>query len=453
MRPYVDLDRRLHTVGGGGRTRPRHVARVGLISVHTSPLSQPGAGDGGGLNVYVREVARRLARAGVEVDIFTRRTDPAQPSTQLLDTNVAVHHITAGPVGPVSKDQVANHLCAFVLALQRHATAGAHDVLHAHYWLSGWVARRLARRWDVPFVQTFHTLGVLKNATLAPGDTPEPPLRLMAEQRVARDADGILALTNGEAHLLHRTYGLSRTKLSVVPAGVDLDLFRPEAAPVATVTPPTDRAGADRWYASGGARLLFVARLQPLKGPDVAVRTLAEVRRVLPDAQLRVVGEPSGSGSGMTSPQQLRALALSLGVNDALSFEPALRQQDLADRYREADVVLVPSRSETFGLVALEAQACGTPVVAADVPGLDSVVGDGGTLVAGHDPGDHAAAVVDYLTDRARTEAASRAGVAAARRASWDRTVDGLRDAYAQAVDRHLAQDLEPAPATAKLAG
>jgi D-inositol-3-phosphate glycosyltransferase len=402
------------------------VRRIAVLSVHTSPLDQPGTGDGGGLNVSVREVASRLAARGVHVDVFTRRSDPAVPATVTMAPGVQVHHVSAGPAAAISKDEVANHLCAFVLGLRRHPTAGSHDLVHAHYWLSGWVGRRVARSWDVPLVQTFHTLGVLKNATLAPGDRPEPPLRLVAERRVATEADRVLVLTCGEARLLRRTYGLSGARLTVVPAGVDLDRFSP--APHAMRRP-------------GPPRLLFVGRLQPLKGPDVAVRTLAEVRRHLPDARLRVVGGASGAGAGSTGPDDLRALAAELGVADGIDLEPALAQADLVERYRAADVLLVPSRSETFGLVALEAQACGTPVVAADVPGLEAVVGAGGTLVPGHDPADHAAAVVRYLTDDAVARRAAEAGVASARSASWERTVDRLLAVYGDllATDEALA--------------
>jgi D-inositol-3-phosphate glycosyltransferase len=392
------------------------VSRVAVLSVHTSPLDQPGTGDGGGLNVSVREVAQRLAARGVHVDVFTRRTDPGQPATVEVAPGFEVHHLTAGPAEPLPKEEVANHLCAFVLALQRHPLAGTHDLVHGHYWLSGWVGRRVAHRWDVPLVQTFHTLGVLKNSTLAPGDRPEPPLRLIAERRVATEADRVLVLTCGEARLLHRTYGLSGSRLTVVPAGVDLDRFTP----------------ADTPRRPGPPRLLFVGRLQPLKGPDVAIRTLAEVRREVPDARLRLVGGTSGNGDGTTGPAELRALAAELGVADAVDLEPAIDQDTLVERYRDADVVLVPSRSETFGLVALEAQACGTPVVAADVPGLEAVVGDGGTLVPGHDPVDHAAAAVAFLTDADHRGRTAVAGVATARSASWERTVDRLLAVYGE---------------------
>jgi D-inositol-3-phosphate glycosyltransferase len=397
---------------------PDGLRRVALLSVHTSPLDQPGAGDGGGLNVYVREVAARLAARGVDVDVFTRAVDPAAPEVVRLPGSgpgvARVHHVVAGPVAPLDKAHQANHLCAFVLALQRHPTAGSHDLVHAHYWLSGWVGQRIAERWRVPLVQTFHTLGVLKNQTLAPGDVPEPALRLLAEERITRAADRVLVLTCGEARLLHRTYRVSGSKLTVVPAGVDLQRFSPTTA-------------ARR---PGPPRLLFVGRLQPLKGPDVALRTLAEVRRRRPDATLRIVGGASGAPSDATSPEGLRRLARELGLADAVELEPALGQAELVERYRDADVVLVPSRSETFGLVALEAQACGVPVVAADVPGLEAVVGEGGTLVGGHDPAHHAAAALRYLADGGEAARAGAAGVETAARASWERTVDRLLDVY-----------------------
>lgn len=421
---------------------PTLVRRVALLSVHTSPLDAPGTGDGGGLNVYVLEVARRLAERGVDVDVFTRRSDADQPASVAVQPGLVVHHLDVGPSRPVDKEELGNLLCAFVLALERHPTAGTHDVVHAHYWLSGWVARRVARRWDVPFVQTFHTLGVLKNATLAPGDRPEPALRLAAEERIARDADQVLVLTCGEARLLHRTYGLSGVRLTVVPAGVDLERFRPAT--------PAERAAQD----PERPMLLFAGRLQPLKGPDVAVRTLAAVRRSVPGAWLRVVGGTSGSGHGISDPQRLQALADELGVGDAVHFEAAVDQERLAAMYREAAVLLAPSRSETFGLVALEAQASGTPVVAADVPGLEAVVGAGGTLVPGHDPEDHAAAVVAYLDDPERSRRAADAGQLRAEQASWDHTADRLRRAYAQVVaDRRRAAERDEVALASGLAG
>lgn len=403
--------------------------RVALVSVHTSPLAQPGTGDGGGLNVYVRETATRLARSGVDVDVFTRRADADTPDEVTLADGVRVHTIEAGPAAPIAKNDVANYLCAFVLAMRGHRLAGVHDLMHTHYWLAGWVGRRVAPRWAIPQVHTFHTLGVMKNATLAPQDRPEPPIRLAAEKRIARDADRLLVLTCGEARLLHRAYGISGDRMAVVPAGVDLARFTPAATPRQDGRDPL---------------LLFVGRLQPLKGPDVAVEILAEVRRTHPTARLRIIGGLSGPSSRATGPDGLMRRARELGIADAVTVEPAIPQDELAKRYREADVVLVPSRSETFGLVALEAQASGVPVVAARVPGLEAVVGSGGHLVEGHDPADHARAVRMYLDDTTRAHAAGRAGRRTAERCSWDVTADRLLGAYATVLDGHS----ERAPAS-----
>jgi D-inositol-3-phosphate glycosyltransferase len=428
------------TVNGALDAELPRVRRVGLISVHTSPLDQPGAGDGGGLNVYVNEVARRMGARGVEVDVFTRRTDPSQPPTLELAPGVLLHHLDAGPAERVPKEDLATLLCPFELALARHPRLTDLEVLHAHYWLSGWVGRRIARRTGIPLVQTFHTLAALKNATLAPGDRPEGALRLVAEAEVARDADQVLVLTCGEARLFHSSFGLSGARLTVVPAGVDLDLFTP--------SPSSDASPVDAPRDRDGIELLFAGRLQPLKGPDVAVRTLAEVRRHRDDVRLRIIGGASGGSGVATSVDALTALAHELGVVEHVTFEPALPQQELAARLRAADLVLVPSRSETFGLIALEAQACGTPVVAARVPGLEVVVGGGGVLVDGHDPADHARAVLALLGDPARMAAAREAGLADAAASSWERTVDRLLDAYATVRHARMQDAAEPVAAS-----
>jgi len=399
------------------------VRRVGLISVHTTPLAQPGVGDSGGMNVAVAALARELVARGVAVDVFTRATSADLPATVTTPEGIVVHHLAVGPP-TMAKDDLASHLCAFYLALAAHPRIADLDVVHAHYWMSGWVARKLRDRLGIPFVQTFHTLARAKNDSLAPGDVPEPALRLAAEERIVADADAILAPTPAEAALLRRAYGAAASRVHIAPLGVDLDLFGPEG----------DRDAARRSL-GGGRIVLFAGRLQPLKGPDVAVRTLAALDRHLPDdgvpARLIVVGGPSGSGFGTVDPPRLAALADELGVGDRLALLAPRPQAELAALYRAADAVLMPSRSESFGLVALEAQACATPVVAAAVGGLRAVVGPGaGTLVEGYDPEDYAAALAPYLTDPDTRQAAGAAGAAFAEAHSWQRAADAALTVY-----------------------
>jgi D-inositol-3-phosphate glycosyltransferase len=429
-----------------GRPILAGMAGVGLISVHTSPLEQPGTGDSGGMNVYLAQVARRLAARGSQVHVFTRAAGADLPPTVVTDDGVAVHHLQAGPPG-LGKADLANHLCAFYLAFAAHPVPRTLDLLHAHYWMSGWVGRKARQRLGLPLVATFHTLGRVKNDTLAPGDTPEPALRLTAEDRVVADADALIAPTATEAALLRGRYGARPEAVTVVEPGVDLALFDPAQI---------DRHAA-RQALGGGRIVLFAGRLQPLKGPDLAVRTLAALDRLLPDdgipTRLVIVGGASGNGAGTVDPPALRRLAAGLGVADRVALLTARPQEELAVLYRAADAVLVPSWSESFGLVALEAQATGTPVVAADVSGLRHVLSPGsvgpgsshaspstngadapavpgGTLVAGHDPAAFAAALVPYLVDARMRAAAGAAGRRMASGRGWDRTAEGVLAVY-----------------------
>jgi D-inositol-3-phosphate glycosyltransferase len=397
--------------------------RVGLLSVHTSPLEQPGVGDSGGMNVAVTALAARLVAEGCAVDIFTRSNGEDLPPTVLAPDGYAVHHIEAGPPR-VSKAELASHLCAFYLGLAAHPALDGLALLHGHYWMSGWVGRQARRRLGLPLVQSFHTLAREKNDALAPGDTPEPALRLAAEDRIVADADALIAPTASERRLLVDRYGASPQAVHVVEPGVDLGVFRPDG----------DRNAA-RQALGGGRIVLFVGRLQPLKAPDLAVRVLPELDRLLPDdgipTRLVVVGGASGNGVGTVDPPALRRLAEDLGVADRVAFLAPRRQEELAPLYRAADAVIVPSHSESFGLVALEAQASGTPVVAADVAGLRHALADGGgTLVSGRDPAAYAAALVPYLTDAMARQRASMAAVAKAARTSWEQTGAATLEVY-----------------------
>ena len=399
---------------------PRAVA---LLSVHTSPLAQPGTGDGGGMNVFIAALASQLRARGLGVHVFTRATGVDLPATVALSDGVQVHHIEAGPP-TLRKEDLASHLCAFYLAVAAHPVLSRVQLLHGHYWMSGWVGRKLRQRYDLPLVQHFHTLAQAKDAGRVAGQASEPMLRVAAERRVIADADAVLAPTASEARLLRRHYQARHDQVHVIPPGVDLDVFRPDG----------DRAMARRDL-GGGRLLLFVGRLQPLKGPDVAIRTLAALRAHLPDdgmpTRLLIVGGASGDGHGTVDPPALRRLAADLGVADRVALLAPRPHAELAALYRAADVLLMPSRSESFGLVALEAQASGTPVVASDVGGLrDIVASGGGTLVADHDPEAFARAVTPYLASAQVRAAASARGVAGAQRFSWRCTAEQTLDVY-----------------------
>lgn len=335
-----------------------------MISLHTSPLERPGTGDAGGLNVYVVETATRLARRGVEVDIFTRATGRGQQRVELEPgLDVTVHHVPAGPLEGVPKDELPGHLCAFADDLSRHVAGlseGHYDLIHAHYWLSGQASGLTARRFDVPLVQTMHTMARVKNAALAAGDPPEPEARVTGEQDLVDAADALVANTPAEARDLVELYAAAPERVHIVPPGVALETFR-----------PGDRA-ADRraaGLAPDAVVLLFVGRIQPLKGPDVLVRAAGELVRRAPELRERLVVSVLGglSGSGLAKPEALQRLAEEEGVADLVSFGPPVSREELASRMRAADLVVVPSYNESFGLVAIEALACGTPVVAARV--------------------------------------------------------------------------------------
>lgn len=413
------------------------VRAVGLLSVHTSPLEQPGTGDSGGMNVAVLSLARRLARRGIRVEVFTRAAGDDLPAAVRVEPGLRVHHVDAGTAG-LSKDDLASHLCAFFLGMATHPALEGLDVLHGHYWMSGWVGRRLRARYGIPLVQTFHTLGRVKNLTLAAGDQPEPALRLQGEARIAAEADLVLANTHEEARLLRQLYGVQPGRVRVVPPGVDLDVFNPSI----------DRHAA-RQALGGGRVVLFAGRLQPLKAPDLAVRALAALRGLLPEdglpTRLVVVGGPSGHGQDVAGPEALHRLAAELGVAGDVAVLAPRPQHELAALYSAADAVILPSHTESFGLVALEALACGTPVVAAPVGGLPLLLaGGGGTLVAERSPEAYAAALLPYLTDARYRGRAAQAARAAATGFGWDRTADATLAAYAD-VTGALAREAEPA--------
>jgi D-inositol-3-phosphate glycosyltransferase len=413
-------------------TRPR---RVAVVSLHTSPLDQPGTGDAGGLNVYVLETSRRLAAAGVDVEIFTRAKTSSLAHTAEIEPGVRVSHLRAGPFEELPKEDLPAQMCAFSAGLLRAEAgrpAGWFDLIHSHYWLSGQVGWLASERWDVPLVHSMHTMAKVKNLELANGDRAEPQVRVIGEEQVVENASRLIANTGDEARQLIDLYSASPQAIDVVHPGVDLDVFC-----------PGDRASA---RATLGLRpdaqvLLFVGRIQPLKAPDVLLRAVARMVESDParrrDLVVAVCGGPSGSG--LDHPSALADLATSLGIADIVRFEPPNDRARLAQWYRAADATVVPSYSESFGLVAIESQACGTPVVAASVGGLRTAVADGrsGLLVPGHDP-DEWARALERMTTRERDHLAARAR-GHAEGFSWDATAQALIDSYAHAIGEHAA--------------
>jgi D-inositol-3-phosphate glycosyltransferase len=413
---------------GGGWPTPR---RIATLSVHTSPLEQPGTGDAGGMNVYIVEIAKRLAERGVEVEIFTRATAGDLPPVVEMAPGVHVRHVTAGPYEGLAKEELPAQLCAFTNGVLRAEAAhppGHYDLIHSHYWLSGQVGWLARERWGVPHVHTAHTLAKVKNRFIAAGDRPEPKARVIGEEQVVAASDRLVANTGFEAQDLITHYEADPALVSVVEPGVDLRRFRPGAVERARFGLPEH-----------GRIIAFVGRIQPLKAPDVLIAALAEMRAAGSDATLVICGGPSGSG--LERPSSLIELAATLGVTGSVVFLPPQTGDDLAALYRAADLVAVPSYNESFGLVALEAQACGTPVVAAAVGGLVTAVRDGvsGVLVDGHDPKDWAQ-VLDRLLDAPAYRHRLAAGaVAHASQFSWDRTADTLLRVYRDAVTEHRA--------------
>ena len=420
--------------------------RVAMLSVHTSPLDQPGTGDAGGMNVYVTELAHALARHGAHVEIFTRATSSAQPPVVEVADGVTVRHVAAGPFEGLDKNDLPGQLCAFtagVLRAEARHHAGWYDVVHTHYWLSGQVGWLAADRWDVPLVHTMHTLARQKNAALAPGDAPEPLGRIIGEEQVVAEADALVASTDAEAADLVRDYAADPARVHVVPPGVDLGLFSP-GVPADAGTEERDahrRAlRADLGLPTEGRLVLFAGRVQPLKAPDLLVRALGVLAdHEEPVPTLVVLGGPSGRP---TAVRELEALAYQVGVSDRVVVRPPVARAHLVDYYRAADLVAVPSHNETFGLVAAEAQASGTPVVAAAVGGLTTVVVDGesGVLVPDHNPWTWARTLADLLADDARRAALAAGARRVSERFGWDAAARRMLDVYAEATKVRAAR-------------
>jgi D-inositol-3-phosphate glycosyltransferase len=410
-----------------------------MISLHTSPLDQPGTGDAGGMNVYVLELSKRLAERNLEVEIYTRATSSALPPIVEAAPGVRVHHVMAGPFEGLAKDELPGQLCTFARELLRAEAGheqGWFDLVHSHYWLSGQVGALLKDRWSVPLAHTMHTMAKVKNENLALGDTPEPAARVLGEEQVVEASDMLIANTETEAEQLVKMYDAWPDRVEVIEPGVDLQVFRPTSQ---------QSARARLGIPADAVVPLFVGRLQPLKAPDVLLRAVALLLERDPSLRSRllvpVVGGPSGSG--LEHPDSLAELAGALGIADVVRFVPPVTRVELVDWYAAATMICVPSYNESFGLVAIEASAVGTPVVAAAVGGLTTVVRDGvtGLLVDGHDPADYARAMSRLVDAPAYRDRLGSAASLHARGFAWERTADLTLDVYRKAA-RAMHSDL-----------
>ena len=412
---------------------PNAPRRIAVLSVHTSPLDAPGIGDAGGMNVYIIETARRLAERNVAVDIFTRATSPELPPTLEVQPGVNVHHIPAGPYGGLRKEELPGQLCAVTAGVMRTEAAlpeQSFDLIHSHYWLSGQVGWLSSERWNVPLIHSMHTMAKVKNLALAAGDIPEPQVRVIGEEQVVQASSRLIANTHREAAELIEHYDADPARVSVVHPGVNLNVFKQGDKVVART-----KFG----FKTDDIVLLFVGRIQPLKAPDVLINAAAELVALEPSlrSRLKVVICGGPSGTGLERPDALISLAAERGISDLMHFIQPLPAAQLADLYRVADIVTVPSHSESFGLVAIEAQACGTPVVAAAVGGLVTAVKDGvsGVLIGTHDPAKWAETLRSLIAHPDKLRNLGANAVKHASKFSWTATADSLIGVYAAALE------------------
>jgi D-inositol-3-phosphate glycosyltransferase len=403
--------------------------RIATLMVHTSPLDQPGIGDAGGMNIYVLESAQRMAAMGVSVDIFTRRTDADAPEIVEISPGVRVRHFDCGH-GQLTKEQLPTHIAGLSRAFLQIMKKENYDVIHSHYWLSGKVAMAAAKELAIPLVHTMHTMARVKNLNLAEGESPEPMIRVQGETQVAEAADALIANTDAEAASLVTLYDACPDTVHVVTPGVNLQVFTPgegRSAARNVVGLPQD-----------GLVVTFVGRIQPHKGPEVLIRATSEMVKHSPALRHKLIVNIMGGASGANAEEvdRLKELSTWLELDDVVRFAPPVERDSLADWYRAADLVCVPSYSESFGLVALEAQACGTPVVATAVGGLRTAVADGfsGVLVDGHDPKAWSSVITRLLQEPQRRVLLSMGAIEHASHFGWDSTARGTLDIYDQVI-------------------
>ena len=399
--------------------------RIAVLMVHTSPLEQPGIGDAGGMNIYVVESAQRMAAMGVSVDIFTRRTHASETETVEISPGVRVRYFECGH-GTLTKEQLPAHISGLSKEFLRLLKDEKYDAIHSHYWISGKVAMPAAKELGIPLVHTMHTMARVKNLNLAEGETPEPMIRVQGETQVVAAANALVANTDAEAASLVSLYDACPDIVHVVSPGVDLYTF----------TPGQGRSAAREFVGLPKDALIvsFVGRIQPHKGPEVLIRATSELVKHSPLLRHKLIVNIIGGASGANTEEvdRLKELATWLGIDDVVRFSPPVPRADLAQWYRAADLVVVPSYSESFGLVALESQACGTPVVATAVGGLRTAVADGisGVLVDGHDPKAWSSVIVRLLQEPQRRVLLSMGAIEHASHFGWDATARGTLDIY-----------------------
>ena len=404
-------------------------SKIATLMVHSSPLDQAGIGDAGGMNVYVVESAKKMAQAGVNVDIFTRANHPNLPETVEIADGVNVKHLVAGPFEGLSKEELPSQLGALTSSFmnyQKQLPNDYYSLLHSHYWISGQLGWMVSERTGIPLIHTMHTTAKVKNLNLADSEKPEPQTRAIGEEQVVKASTGLIANTDAEAASLVSLYEACPDNVFVVAPGVDLQTFSPGSGKSA--------ARVKLNIAPDAIMLTFVGRIQPHKGPDVLLRAVSEMVTHSPylKAKLAVVIMGGASGSGVNELESLKVLAKFLKIDDVTHFIEPVSRELLPDWYRASDLVCVPSYSESFGLVALEAQACGTPVVATAIGGLRTAVSDGisGSLVDGHDPKAWSAVISRLIAEPQRRLLLSMGAVVHASHFGWENTAHKTLEVY-----------------------